>query len=42
MDIPDYYDGNSSDEEKIKPAKGPGKGEFSANLTGWNDLLLKD
>ncbi len=35
MDIPDYDD-HSSDEEKIKPNKGPNKGEFGANLTGWN------
>lgn len=41
MDIPDYDD-HSSDEEKIKPNKGPSKGEFGANLTGWNELFLKD
>lgn len=23
-------------------SKGPGKGEFGANLTGWNELFLKD
>lgn len=40
MDIPDYEP--SSDEEKLKPNKGPGKGEFGANLTGWNELFLKD
>lgn len=40
MDIPDYE--QSSDEEKVKPNKGPGKGEFGANLTGWNELFLKD
>ena len=40
MDIPDY--GNSSDEEKIKPKKGEEKGQFGANLVGWNELFLKD
>jgi len=26
MDIPDYDDDHSSNEEKVKPNKGPGKG----------------
>ena len=34
VDIPDYDD--QSEEEKIRPKKGDGKGEFGANLTGWN------
>jgi len=42
MDIPDYSD-HSDDEEKVKAnQKGVGKGEFGANLTGWNELFLKD
>lgn len=41
MDIPDYND-SSVEEEKVKVNKGTGKGEFGANLTGWNELFLKD
>lgn len=40
MDIPDY--GGSSDEEKVEVKKGEDKGEFGANLVGWNELFLKD
>lgn len=43
MEIPDYPDDDQSlEEEKIKPNKGEGKGEFGANLTGWNELFLRD
>ncbi len=38
MDIPDY----DSDEEKLPKNKNQNKGEFGANLTGWNELFLKD
>ena len=39
MDIPDY----DSDEEKVpKNVKNQGKGQFGVNLTGWNELFLKD
>lgn len=40
MDIPDYDDHSSiQDQEKLPKA---GKGQFGANLTGWNELFLKD
>ncbi len=39
--IPDYNELSDDEEEKIK-TKGPAKGEFGANLTGWNELFLKD
>lgn len=39
-DIPDYDDHSSiQDQEKLPKA---GKGQFGANLTGWNELFLKD
>lgn len=41
IDIPDYE--NSSDSDSIIiPKKETVKGEFGANLTGWNELFLKD
>jgi len=42
MDIPDYGPSSDEEEEKVKVNKGTGKGEFGANLTGWNELFLKD
>ena len=42
MDIPDYGPSSDEEEEKVKVNKGTGKGELGANLTGWNELFLKD
>ncbi len=41
MEIPDY-EHSDEDNEKIVPNKGPARGQFGANLVGWNELFLKD
>jgi ATP-dependent RNA helicase UAP56/SUB2 len=40
--IPDYDDHSSDDDQKPPPNKSGKPGEFGTNLTGWNELFLKD